>query len=61
MILESLGCIDFSVNFRLDLEDDSLPSFFDDFDRIEIIVCSAKSSWIYQLKIAFGASTDILT
>ena len=43
MVLKSLCCVDFSVDFRLDFEDNCLPSFFDNFDRVIVVVRSAKS------------------
>ncbi len=60
VVLESFCCIDFAVDFRLDFEDDCLSSFFDNFDRVIVVVSSAKSSRIQQLSIAFGARKDLL-
>ena len=42
-ILESFSSISFSIDFRLDLKDSCLPSFFDYFDRVKVVVRSAKS------------------
>ena len=44
LIFESFACIDFSVNFRLDLEDNCLPSFFlNKLWRFKVVVIRA--SW----------------
>ena len=60
-ILESFSSISFSIDLRLDLKDSCLPSYFDYFDRVKVVVRSAKSCWIYQLKIFFISCKHLLS
>ena len=55
LVFESFSSICLSINFRLDLHDKGLSSFFNNFEWLIVVVISGKSCWVQQLKITYGA------